>query len=512
MTNRKSTIVVGCLFAVMIATGCASVPLDYPKNASSALVSTADTTLAKSSASWRAADTARNGFYPLTEGLDAFGARLQLIDRAERSIDAQYFMMKSDSAGLVFSEKLIQAADRGVRVRFLLDDIFTTVDDKALMILNEHPNIEMRLFNPIARKGLYSINYVGNFKLANRRMHNKSFTVDNQIAVVGGRNIAEEYFQLETTGEFIDFDMLTAGPIVKDISASFDTYWNHELAIPMNVFYDDKDVAELSDLSRQLAAEMKKSGETIYGEAIHTELMKNILGGSVEPYSADARIIVDNPQKLLEKISPEHQIVATAIADALKNAENEVLIFTPYFIPGKFGLELIESMTTRGVQIVLVTNSLATNNHTSVHSAYSSHRKRVLRAGVELWEARADAAKVVLDDGSAEFEQLTLHTKGIIIDRRYTFVGSLNLDPRSIEINTEMGLMIDSKELAGKLVDNALQSIPDMAYQLKLDDRNKISWHATIDGQQVVETKEPQTSAWRRFQAWFLKIAPEGQL
>lgn len=512
MTNQKATLVTGCLTAIMVTTGCASVPLDYPKTASSALVDTERTSLAKSSADWRAADIGSNGFYPLTAGLDAFGMRLILMDRAERSIDAQYFMMKQDDAGLVFSKKLMKAADRGVHVRFLLDDIFTTVDDKALIVLNEHPNIEMRLFNPLARKGVYAFNYVGNFKLANRRMHNKSFTVDNQIAVVGGRNIAEEYFQLDTTGEFIDFDMLTAGPIVQDISASFDAYWNHELAIPMNVFYDDYDVTELDELRRKLTAEMQESGESIYGEAIHTELLNNIFTGSVEPYIADARTIVDNPQKLLENVSQEQQIVASAIGDALGKAEKEILIFTPYFVPAEFGLELIESITAKGVRIVLVTNSLATNNHTSVHSAYASHRKRVLQAGVELWEARADAAKVVLDDGSKKFEQLTLHTKGIIIDRRYTFVGSLNLDPRSIDINTEMGVMIDSEDLAGDLADVAEKNIPEMAYRLKLDDKNNITWHASIDGQQVVETKEPQTSGWRRFQAWFLKIAPESQL
>jgi putative cardiolipin synthase len=204
--------------------------------------------------------------------------------------------------------------------------------------------------------------------------------------------------------------------------------------------------------------------------------------------------------------------VATAIAHALNEAEKEIVIFTPYFIPGKNGLALLKSIAAKGVRIVLVTNSLATNNHTSVHSAYSSYRKPLLQAGVELWEARGNAAEIVLDDGTKKLEHLTLHTKGILIDRRYTFVGSLNLDPRSIDINTEMGVMIDSEALASLLAERALLHIPTMAYQLKLDDKNKISWHATIDGQQVVETKEPLTSGWRRFQAWFLKIAPEKQL
>ncbi|MGB5627322.1 MAG: phospholipase D family protein [Woeseiaceae bacterium] len=512
MTYRKALTIFGSLLAVMVITGCATVPLDVQKTASAALIDTDSTSLAKDSADWRAADSGRNGFYPLIEGFDAFGARLALMDHAERSIDAQYFLMKPDAAGLVFSAKLMQAADRGVRVRFLLDDIFTSVDDEVLMLLDEHPNVELRIFNPISRKGLPALNYVGNFKLTNRRMHNKSFTVDNQVAVVGGRNLAEEYFQLDTTGEFIDFDMLTAGPVVKDISASFDTYWNHELAVPISALYDKNDAEKLDARRSEIKAAMQESGESIYGEAVNTELMQQFFDGSVEPYFADAWMIIDDPQKLLVKVSPDQQIVANAIADALRNAEEEIIIFTPYFIPGKAGMELIENIRAKGVRIVLVTNSLASNNHTPVHSAYSSYRKRLLKAGVELYEARANAAQVILDDGSKELEQLTLHTKGIIIDQRYTFVGSLNLDPRSIDINTEMGVMIDSRDLGTLLGENSRERIANIAYKLQLDDKNKISWHATIDGKEVVETKEPLTTGWRRFQAWFMKIAPENQL
>jgi len=509
---RKYSTVFTCLIVAVVISGCVSAPIDYPKSPSSALIDTDDTTLASSSTSWRAADPERNGFYPLSLGMDAFGARLVLMDRAERSIDAQYFLMKPDGAGLVFGGKLLEAANRGVRVRFLLDDIFSTVDDTALIVLNEHPNIELRIFNPIARKGVYAFNYLGHFSLTNRRMHNKSFTVDNQLSIVGGRNIAEEYFQLDTSGEFIDFDMLCAGPIAKDISTHFDIYWNHELAVPMDAFYDEVDSTKLEQTRARLEQAMQDTGQSIYATAINTELMQNFFSRSLDPYLADARMIVDDPNKLLVKVSDDQKIVATEIVQAFQEAEREILIFTPYFIPGKRGIELIRSLIDKGIRIVVLTNSLATNNHTSVHSSYSSYRKRLLQAGVELWEARADAAKQVMDDGSTQLEHLTLHTKGIIIDRRYTFVGSLNLDPRSIDINTEMGVMIDSEELGTLLADRAEQRIPDLAYQLKLDDKNKISWHATIDGQQVVETKEPQTSGWRRFQAWFLKIAPEKQL
>jgi len=498
--------------ALLVLAGCASAPLDYPKTQSYAPTDTSATTLAIASERWRSDHADEDGFYPLLKGLDAFGARLALMDRAEKSIDAQYFLMKPDAAGLVFGSKLLQAADRGVHVRLLLDDIFTTVDDRAFILMNEHPNIEVRIFNPIARKGLYAVNYVGNFRLANRRMHNKSFTVDNQMSIVGGRNIAVEYFQLETSGEFIDFDMLCVGPIVRDVSASFDTYWNHELAVPMDAFYEDVDADEMAELRSRLTTQMNQSGESIYGQAIHTVLLEQIYANEIPLYPADARMIVDDPQKLLEPVSDDQKVVARNIVEALNDARNEIIIFTPYFIPGKAGIDILRNITAKGVHVVIVTNSLATNNHTAVHSAYSSYRKRILDAGVDLWEARADAARIVHDDGTSELDQLTLHTKGLVIDRQLTFVGSLNLDPRSIDINTEMGILIDSPELGGVLAERSIASIPQMAYRLDLDERDRLEWRATIDGKEVVETKEPQTSAWRRFQAWFLKIAPEKQL
>jgi putative cardiolipin synthase len=477
----------GALVLLLLA-GCASVPLDYPKNESTAIADTDDTYLAKQSLEWRSEAPDRDGFYPLGQGLDAFGARLALIDRAERTIDAQYFLMKPDTAGLVFVAELLQAAERGVRVRLLLDDIFTTVDDSVFVLLDMHPNVEMRLFNPISRDGVYAFNYVGHFSLANRRMHNKSLTVDNQLSIVGGRNIAEEYFQLEEGGQFIDFDTLAAGPIVREISALFDRYWNHDLAIPMSAFYGDVDEDELGSLRVRMQQAMADVGESVYARAINSDLMQQFAEDTLPPYIADAS------------------------GNALLAAEEEIIIFTPYFIPGKRGIEVINRIRENGVRIVLLTNSLATNNHTAVHSAYSSYRKRILKAGVELWEARVSAADVMLDDGTTESQRLTLHTKGIIIDRRYLFVGSLNLDPRSIDINTEMGVMIDSVPLATLAAETSFEHIPKIAYRLQLDEKDRIRWHTNIDGREVIETKEPDTSGWMRFKAWFLKIAPEKQL
>ena len=232
--HRRRTL--WAVWVVALTSGCAALPTDYEKIETAALTDTEDTSLGEAVSRWTAAHNSQSGLYPLPGGLDALGARLALIDKAERSIDAQYFLIKHDGAGLIFAAKLVEAADRGVRVRFLLDDVFTTVEDQDLMRLDQHPNIEIRLFNPIARGGISWLTFLLDFKTANRRMHNKSFTVDNQATIVGGRNIAEEYFQLTADAEFVDFDILAFGPVAPAVSTTFDRYWNHQLAVPLSAF------------------------------------------------------------------------------------------------------------------------------------------------------------------------------------------------------------------------------------------------------------------------------------
>jgi len=500
------------LIVLVVLMGCATPPLDFPKVRSTAITDTDGTTLAQYSDEWRSGQPGSNGFYPLSQGLDAFGARLALMDQSEVSIDAQYFLMKPDDAGLVFAAQLLDAADRGVRVRLLLDDVFTTVDDKGLGVLDSHPNIEVRIFNPVPRQGAYFVNYLANFERANRRMHNKSLIVDNQVAIVGGRNIAVEYFQLQTAGEFIDFDMLAAGPIVHQVSNAFDRYWNDPLAIPLEALHRGSNPGEQEGGLEWLRQQMAAGGDSIYAGAITTELMQRFYADELPPYYADARLLVDDPEKLREPVSRHHQIVATGIGAELLGANSEIIIYTPYFIPRERGLELIRELRGRGVRIVVVTNSLATNNHTAVHAAYSRYRKDLLKAGVELWEARADAASITGQDASTDLTGLTLHTKGILVDRRLVITGSLNLDPRSIDINTELVLFVQSPELAARLTEAAIESIPQIAYRLQLDEHGELIWQADIDGRPVTERQEPQTTWWQRFTAWMQKIAPEHQL
>jgi putative cardiolipin synthase len=494
--------------AVTLISGCASLPADYEKAESAALADTDDTFLGEAVTRWAAANNEQSGFYPLPTGLDALGARLALIDKAERSIDAQYFLIKNDSAGLIFAGKLVEAADRGVRVRFLLDGVFTTVADEDLLRLDEHPNIEIRLFNPIARGGSSTLNFLLDFKTANRRMHNKSFTVDNQATIVGGRNIADEYFQLTEEAEFLDFDILAFGPVAAAVSTTFDRFWNHRLAVPFSAFEISGE--GLPALREQLNNAMRTTGVSIYREAIDAPLVQALLNRGATLFPADAEVITDDPDKLLNEISREQQVLITRMAEVVAAATKEVLVSTPYFVPGDEGVAFWKNVVDSGVKVSIVTNSLASNNHIAVHSAYAGYRKKLLQAGVDLYEVRANAVTdATSEDGP---DSLTLHTKAASIDGRYLFVGSLNLDPRSIDINTEMGVLIDATALAQPLTERLKQRLTELAYKLELDERGKILWRTTIDGKEVIETSEPLASRGRRFSAWVQQIAPESQL
>jgi putative cardiolipin synthase len=498
------------LSAILLA-ACATTNFDYPRDSSVAIDPTEETTLKRSVDDWLATNPGPSGFYPLISGTDALGARLRLIDAAEKTIDAQYFLMKTDAAGYVFSSALFAAADRGVRVRFLLDDIFTTVKDEDLAIIDGHPNIELRLFNPIARRGVGAFNYLGDFKSANRRMHNKSFIVDNQVAIVGGRNIADEYFELNTEGEFRDFDMVALGPVAAQVSKEFDAFWNHERALPAEAVigkFSEQEVAEYrADIDREFIEESR----SIYRDAVSSDLLRSFVTGETPLYSADAIVLTDDPDKLVHDISQENMVLVQAMADIVEEATSEVVVLSPYFVPGDEGVEFWSSIAAKGVRVVVITNSLASNNHTSVHSGYAKYRKDLIGAGIELYEARANAVSD-RGEGGKHAKAMTMHTKAMMFDRERLFVGSLNLDPRSIEINSEMGMVVTSAEMSGNLASQLFGSLGDWTYRVRLNEDGHLRWHATIDGVEVVETSEPLASGWRKFSAWFLKIAPERQL
>jgi putative cardiolipin synthase len=497
------------LACATLLTACSAVPFDHPKSESYALEPSESTRLGRSVAEWNQAYPGTSGFCFLDDGQDALGARLLLIERAERTIDAQYFLIKGDLAGALFTGKLLRAADRGVRVRLLIDDIFTTGLDDELSLLNAHPRVEVRLFNPIARRGFRYLNLLGDFRRANRRMHNKAFIVDNAFVIVGGRNIADEYYRTRPDVEFADFELLGLGPVAPDVSETFDIFWNSARSVPMEAFGRRVDEEDLDEIRRAMDAEADAAGG-VYQTAVSSRYLDDVDQRRILPVAATATVVTDHPEKLEKPVADEHKVLGAELVRILQSARREVLVLTPYFVPREPAFALLGELESRGVRVVVVTNSLASTNHLMVHSGYGPRRKRLLQAGVELYEIRPDALSREAPDGP---DRLTLHSKVAIVDREVLFVGSPNLDPRSIDINTEMGLFVASPELAGAFAEQAEDDLRQLTWRVELDEDGDLVWRDRGGSGEVEEDHEPQAGWWRRFKVGFFRLLPiEGQL
>lgn len=506
----KQTVLAALL---IFLTGCASVPFDYPKTASLALPPDPNSPIGHSSLEWHQEHGELSGFIGLSEGIDALGARLRMMAIAKTSIDAQYFILKDDRAGALFVGKMLLAADRGVRVRLLLDDVFTSGLDRPMALLNSHPNVQVRLFNPLSRNSLKYWSYLLDFSRANRRMHNKSFTVDSSMSIVGGRNIGEEYFELKQDVMFDDYEVFTVGPVVQEISASFDEFWNSGLSVPMEAFGVKVDPADLDQWREYMQVKALDSATGIYAQAVNSTLMQDIRERRIQPVEAEATMVTDSPDKLLHRVGDAEQtVLATEKARRFREARSEILLFTPYYIPRDPGTTFVNELIQKGVRVVIVTNSLASTNHVAVHGHYAKYRKQLLKAGAELYEIRAVSDLDETGWGHAP-ERMTLHSKATIIDRETIFVGSLNLDPRSILLNTEGGIFIDSPEIGSVFTARILEALPEVTYALDLDDKGNLRWTYDDGEEYEVWHKEPQTSWGRRFKAGFYRLLPiEGQL
>ena len=500
----------------LLLSGCASVDFDYPKPESSVIVDTADTFLGRALADAVAAKPeGHSGFIPIGDGIDALAIRLLLAERAEVSIDAQYYLLKDGITGRAFVDSLLRAADRGVRVRLLLDDMFTGGYDAGMVGLDSHPNIEIRVFNPFARRSSRIMDGVTSFSRINRRMHNKSFTVDNQITLIGGRNIADEYFGAREDAKFGDLDVLAIGPIVRDISNMFDSYWAHERAAPTGAFADipDDPAAELLGQRQLLEQSRQDVANTIYAEAVNDHVLEYVETDSSAFIWATYTLAVDSPDKSIKSKAKTAPSITTPLREALFSANRELIIMSPYFVPGKNGIAFLADLQVRGIDVTVITNSLAANNQATVHGGYAPSRKPLLKAGVRLLEVRPDAHVSGSEFMAASGAKATLHTKAFVVDRERSFIGSFNFDPRSAKINTELGVIIDSPEIAEALASEIDANIAAQTYEVFLNERGKLRWRAIDDGEELIYDKEPKTTWGQRFAAGFYRILPiRGQL
>ena len=359
-----------CLPLALAISGCAAVPFDAPKETSVAEAPARDSTAGQAAAPWLDG-SGRSGFVPLGAGEAALGARLRMIEGAEHTIDAQYFLMKPDLSAALISNALIEAADRGVRVRFLLDDVFTTASDEDLAILNGHPNLDVRVFNPITRRGPRWLGFIRDFPRTNRRMHNKSFVVDGSLVIVGGRNIADEYYAVEQEIEFADFDVLGAGPVAMDVARDFDLFWNSRRAVPLDALIDDATRAAASTrrIGEQADDAQLSRAREVYDGAVDNELFRDLRAGRIEPIEGYAVVVTDPPAKLGYPVGSDLEALFDDISARMEAATREIVIITPYFVPGREGVAVLKSLRERGIEIVVITNSLASTNHPYVHGA-----------------------------------------------------------------------------------------------------------------------------------------------
>jgi len=502
------------LAAILNLGGCASLPDNSQRPYSSAVTDTDDTRLGRNFNAELARHPGQSGFLLLGNGLDAFVARAALMSVAERSIDLQYYLFHDDLVGNLITYLLLQAADRGVRIRVLLDDMDMSGRGWVLAALDAHPNIEIRLFNPFNRHLPRNLQFLTRFGTVTRRMHNKSFTVDNQAPVVGGRNIGDEYFDADMDLAFGDLDVLAVGPVVKEVSASFDDYWNHELAYPVSsLLKTERKLTDLEGLQVWADGFWQEQKDSAYLTALRdSPLARALRQNRVSLMWGEAEAVYDSPDKLTHGIDRNEFHLTPKLVPYVQSMQREFIVLSAYFVPGREGVAFLEALRKRGVRVRILTNSLATTDVPIVHAGYVRYRKALLRAGVELYETssirpQSDRSTVT---GSS---RASLHAKTYLFDREYAFIGSLNLDPRSDKENTEIGLLIHSPRLAARMGELFDEGIEAIAYRLRLNRDGDIEWVDLRGDREIVYRVEPNASFFTRFWVGLARLLPiESQL
>ncbi len=487
--------------ALALSAGCARLPSLAGRTASIAYTDTASTTLGRAVAPLVAIHPGRSGVYGLVDARNAFAARAGLADAAQRSLDVQYYIWRNDVSGAVLLDALRAAASRGVRVRLLLDDFGTAGIDDTLALLNAQPNIQVRLFNPFATRHLRLLGYLTEFSRLNRRMHNKSFTADNQVTIVGGRNVGDKYFDTDAKVLFADLDVMAIGPVVGSVSADFDRYWNSASAYPLDLVVPPVDADSAAALRREQAASAQAPPARLYQVATReSPLLPALLGHSLALEWAQTRLVSDDPAKALKDEAPDSG-VEPQLRRLIGTPAREFDLVAPYFVPGPEVTGELVALARNGVAVRVLTNALESTDVGAVHAGYMKWRKPLLKAGVKLYEMRRTGRREARGSRSgplSESSSSSLHAKTFAVDSARIFIGSLNFDPRSIRFNTEMGFVIDSAEMAKQLKETLDTGVPTRAYEVRLAPDGSLYWIEQRDGVVVRHDTEPGTSFWRR--------------
>lgn len=446
----------------------------------------------------------------MAEAREAFAARMHLANAAERSLDIQYYIWRNDMSGTLLFDALRRAADRGVRVRLLLDDHNTPGLDPILAALDAHPNLEVRLLNPFVIRSPRMIGYVTEFSRLNRRMHNKSFTADNQATIVGGRNIGDEYFDATEGVAFVDMDAMAIGPVVGEVSKEFDRYWASELSFPVALILPHGDAALISELESAARQIESRPAAAAYLKAVReSSFVRELSQGTLALEWAYTRMVSDDPAKGLGRSAPEASVSAK-LKEFLGEPEVHLELVSPYFVPTAVGVDWFVAMAQRGAKIRVLTNSLEATDVTAVHAGYAKRRTALLQAGVALFESRrqsaADQAK--RSTGVAGSSATSLHAKTFSVDGLRVFIGSFNFDPRSAKLNTEMGFVIYSPTLSQKVAAAFDTAMPEHAYEVRLSETGELYWLERRGEEFVRHDTEPGSTFWNRAWVWSLSVLP----
>ncbi len=525
--NRLTPLWRVVMASILLAlSGCLGLPPSPPSSPTHTLAASADAPLSNVLEASRAAQGA-SGFRLLPSGPDALQARLELARLATRSLDLQYFIFQSDATGREMMRALRDAAARGVRVRLLIDDLYTQGQDELLACLGAHERVEVRLFNPFAlREGGVFARFAASpffFGRLNHRMHNKLFVADAAWAITGGRNIGDEYFTRNDAGNFIDLDVLAAGKVVGDMSRQFDLYWNSAATVPIEYVAARSAPAhalrDRFEALTQSASAPALAGADAPDALGRSSVAKEFTAGRVHLAWGDGESYADLPGKALSASQTqgrqEHgsNLVRLNALEHIRAASGEILLTSPYFIPGRAGVDLLAEAVRRGVKVSVLTNSLASTDQPLVHGAYRRYRPALLAAGVALFELSPQRA------GREEQRKLFglsvggLHTKSLVIDRKELFVGSMNFDPRSDRINTESALAIHVAEVAEDAARLAALSKMQAAHQVRLSEGQAVEWTTPAGGEGPVHPDEPEAKFWQKI--WLLltsEFAPESLL
>ncbi|KWI83112.1 phospholipase [Burkholderia ubonensis] len=491
-TCRSARALAVCALLSLVA-ACATHPsaTTLERTVSHALPADAATPLGDALAAPVAARPGESGFRLLADGAAALQMRIALARAATRTLDMQYYIATEDTTGKLLLGAALYAADRGVRVRMLVDDLNFRDIDRVMAALNTHPNIEIRVFNPfgasqrdVMQRTAIFFTRIDRFT---RRMHNKAMIADNQIAIVGGRNLGDEYFSASPTLQFRDLDVLAAGPVTRDVSASFDAYWASGSSYPLRVLnhqtFDPKDLDAMRD---ELRAHWRENAEPYNAKPLNaTPLAQQIARGELGLVWAPAEFEADAPDKVAQPTDGYVSPPMRRLAELIRAAQQEFLAFSPYFVPHDAGVKILGDTTARGVRVAILTNSLAATDAVAVQAGYGPYRVPLLRHGVELYEYKARPGRPRLLGSRS---RASLHAKAYVIDRKILVIGSMNLDPRSTHLNTELALVIHSPALAQQVATIfARATQPDESYRVQLaalsgPGASELTWTGTDEG------------------------------